>query len=180
VSDPRDSGRRPPERVRRDASEARDGDHTPRTRDVALRRLRSANRWLYAGSAGLTGLFTALAANAFPGKTIRSGSGSAAAITVKGEKSSSKESRQDGAKALQAPKRAPEAFEEEGAARIEAEEGGEFIEEGEEVREGEEGSEAEEARAREAVAEEEEALAREGAAREEEQVVEEPVVSGGS
>lgn len=52
--------------------------HTPRTRDAALRRLKSINRWLIAGSAALTGLFAAVAANAFPGRSIKSTSGTAA------------------------------------------------------------------------------------------------------
>ncbi len=40
-----------------------------RSRDAALRRLGRCNRWLLAGSATLTGAFTLLAAQAFPGKT---------------------------------------------------------------------------------------------------------------
>src|ERR1700722_20334312 len=39
-------------------------------RDAALRRLRRANRWLIAGAAAATGLFTEVAAQAFPGRTI--------------------------------------------------------------------------------------------------------------
>ena len=46
--------------------------HTTRTRDAALRRLAHANRWLIAGSAALTGAFTAVAANAFPGRAVKS------------------------------------------------------------------------------------------------------------
>jgi hypothetical protein len=45
--------------------------HTARTRDAALRRLAHANRWLIAGSAALTGAFTAVAANAFPGRVFK-------------------------------------------------------------------------------------------------------------
>ncbi|HXB65770.1 MAG TPA: hypothetical protein VNV42_12950 [Solirubrobacteraceae bacterium] len=45
--------------------------HTSRTRDAALRRLRHANRWLIGGSAALTGVLTAVAASAFPGKTLK-------------------------------------------------------------------------------------------------------------
>jgi hypothetical protein len=41
--------------------------HTSHSRDAALRRLRSTNRWLIAGSALLTGLFTEFAASAFSG-----------------------------------------------------------------------------------------------------------------
>jgi hypothetical protein len=48
--------------------------HTPRSRDAALRRLSRVNRWLIAGSAVLTGVLTDVAANAFPGHTIRKGS----------------------------------------------------------------------------------------------------------
>jgi len=44
---------------------------TTRTRDVALRRLAHVNRWLIAGSAALTGAFTAVAAGAFPGRTAK-------------------------------------------------------------------------------------------------------------
>ena len=45
--------------------------HTSRSRDAALRRLSRANRWLIAGSATLTGVLTAVAASAFPGKTLK-------------------------------------------------------------------------------------------------------------
>lgn len=45
--------------------------HTTRTRDAALRRLRRLNRWLIAGSAVLTGAFTAVAANAFSGRNVK-------------------------------------------------------------------------------------------------------------
>jgi hypothetical protein len=45
--------------------------HTSRSRDAALRRLRRVNRWLIAGSATLTGVLTAVAASAFPGKTVK-------------------------------------------------------------------------------------------------------------
>ncbi len=55
-----------------------DPDHTPRSRDAALRRLARANRWLLAGSAALTGVLTAVAASAFPGKTLKTTDGSAA------------------------------------------------------------------------------------------------------
>jgi hypothetical protein len=46
--------------------------HTSRSRDAALRRLTSTNRWLIAGSAVLTGLLTDVAANAFSGHTKQS------------------------------------------------------------------------------------------------------------
>jgi hypothetical protein len=48
--------------------------HTVRTRDAALRRLGRTNRWLIAGSAALTGVLTDVAANAFPGHSVRKAS----------------------------------------------------------------------------------------------------------
>ena len=56
-----------------------DNGHTPRSRDAALRRLARANRWLIAGSVTLTGALTAVAANAFPGRTLKTTGGSASA-----------------------------------------------------------------------------------------------------
>jgi hypothetical protein len=44
--------------------------HSALARDAALRRLRSVNRWLIAGSVALTGVLTEVAAQAFPGKTL--------------------------------------------------------------------------------------------------------------
>ena len=41
-------------------------------RDEGLRRLARAKRWLLTGAFTLTGVLTAVAANAFPGKTISS------------------------------------------------------------------------------------------------------------
>ncbi len=55
-----------------------DNIHTPRSRDEALRRLGRVNRWLIAGTAVLTGVLTDVAANAFPGHTIRKSSSRAA------------------------------------------------------------------------------------------------------
>ncbi|HWX45788.1 MAG TPA: hypothetical protein VNY52_10765, partial [Solirubrobacteraceae bacterium] len=49
--------------------------HTTRSRDVALRRLAHCNRWLIAASAALTGVLTAVAASAFPGKTLKTAAG---------------------------------------------------------------------------------------------------------
>jgi hypothetical protein len=42
-----------------------------RSRDAALRRLRNANRWLIAASVAATGVLTEVAAQAFPGRTIK-------------------------------------------------------------------------------------------------------------
>ena len=40
-------------------------------REAGLRKLVLARRWIVAASVTLTGVFTAVAANAFPGKTIK-------------------------------------------------------------------------------------------------------------
>lgn len=80
-------------------------EHTPRTRDAALRRLRSANRWLIAGSVTLTGVFAAVAANAFPGKTLKASGATTRTGTGK-----------SGAKShLRAPARSPQPGEQEGS-----------------------------------------------------------------
>lgn len=75
--------------------------HTPRTRDAALRRLAKSNRWLIAGSAALTGIFTAVAANAFPGHTLKNGAANSRAHT--------------GAGASEPPLKAPESGAESGS-----------------------------------------------------------------
>ena len=49
--------------------------HTPATRDAALRRLARAKRWLLAGTAALTGVLAAVAAGAFPGKSVNGAAG---------------------------------------------------------------------------------------------------------
>jgi hypothetical protein len=46
--------------------------HTTHTRDAALRQLGRTNRVLIAAAVGLTGVLSDVAANAFPGKTIKS------------------------------------------------------------------------------------------------------------
>lgn len=45
--------------------------HSTNLRDAALRRLGRLNRWLIAGSVALTAVFADIAANAFPGKTLK-------------------------------------------------------------------------------------------------------------
>jgi hypothetical protein len=45
--------------------------HTTHTRDAALRDLQRINRWMIAGSVILTGVLSDVAANAFPGKTVK-------------------------------------------------------------------------------------------------------------
>jgi hypothetical protein len=50
--------------------------HTTHTRDAALRDLHRINRWMIAGSVVLTGVLSDVAANAFPGKTVKQSSAS--------------------------------------------------------------------------------------------------------
>lgn len=85
--------------------------HTARTRDAALRRLAKSNRWLIAGSAALTGVFTAVAANAFPGHTLKKG----AANTSAGSRTGGAAEGESGSSELRSPSQAPEAGSEPGA-----------------------------------------------------------------
>lgn len=149
-------------------------NHTPRSRDAALRRLASSNRWLIAGSTVLTGIFTAVAANAFPGHTVKTGS-------TAGARSEASKARRT--RALSKPAQAPESSEgaeegfesteasssEEGHSEVPAEEssGSEASSGAEESSGSEESVESTEPRSTEVEA-----------AREPE--VEAPVVSGGS
>jgi hypothetical protein len=84
--------------------------HTPSTRDAALSRLKSANRWLIGVSVALTGVFTAVAANAFPGRTIRSSGGSGTSATQQNSKST-----RSGSTRLRAPTSVPRSSEEQSA-----------------------------------------------------------------
>jgi hypothetical protein len=45
--------------------------HTTHTRDSAVRRLSLSTRWMIAGSVALTGALSEVAAQAFPGKTLK-------------------------------------------------------------------------------------------------------------
>jgi outer membrane biosynthesis protein TonB len=65
-----------------------------RARDAGLRKLVLAKRWLLAGSVTLTGGLTAILANAFPGRTIKS-SDAGAANVGHSSKASSKASTPD-------------------------------------------------------------------------------------
>lgn len=64
----------PPEPRRRTPGEPQ----TPTSRDAGLRRLALCRRWLLAGTATLTGALAAVAANAFPGKAVKTTTGTAA------------------------------------------------------------------------------------------------------
>lgn len=96
--------------------------HHPRTRDVALQRLKSLNRWLIAGSAALTGVLTAVAANAFPGHTLKSHTTATGARSAKG---GSATGGQTGSTHLRGPSRAPESSEESGTGATESSSGAE-------------------------------------------------------
>jgi hypothetical protein len=82
-------------------------------REAGLRRLLLAKRWILAGSVTVTGLLAGVAANAFPGKTIKTGPSSSA-----GEQSSSEASPTaaepyvEEAEALTPPAESPEYVEE--------------------------------------------------------------------
>lgn len=80
--------------------------HSPNTRDAALRRLASLNRWLIAASAALTGLFAAVAATAFPGKTVKARAGATQA-----HKGGAASGAHSGSSRLRAPAKAPESSE---------------------------------------------------------------------
>jgi hypothetical protein len=87
------------------------GTSSPRARDFALRRLTACSRWLIAGSLALTGVFSELAASAFPGKAVKAGSAhratpAAAKARVQHE---SHVHREPPSSSLQAPAQAPTA-----------------------------------------------------------------------
>src|SRR5665213_3095169 len=85
--------------------------HSSHLRDAGLRRLVLTKRWLLAGSVTLTGVFTAVAANAFPGKTIKS-SGARATNAGHSSKTStphqSTQNSQGSSCSLQPPAQAPQ------------------------------------------------------------------------
>ncbi|HTC58508.1 MAG TPA: hypothetical protein VK691_00135 [Solirubrobacteraceae bacterium] len=79
--------------------------HRPtNARDAALRRLSTANRWLVAGSVAFTGIFAEVAAQAFPGKTLK-----ASSTTRSPTHDTHKSSSSTTSKSLQPPAQAPEA-----------------------------------------------------------------------
>jgi hypothetical protein len=79
--------------------------HNSDSRNAALRRLGRVNRWLLAGSAALTGAFTAVAASAFPGRAAKAGAVTGAvhrsAVAPRGSSHASR--------ALEPPAEAPQA-----------------------------------------------------------------------
>jgi len=87
--------------------------HTTHTRDAALRQLQRLNRWMIAGSVVLTGVLADVAANAFPGKTIKHTT--APSATKTGSTNSSSGSKKTSTGVLRAPTQAPKSSESESA-----------------------------------------------------------------
>jgi hypothetical protein len=79
--------------------------HTTHTRDAALRELNRINRWVIAGSVVLTGVLADVAANAFPGKTVKSAGAKASKAHTKHSGSASHTTTG----VLRAPEQAPQA-----------------------------------------------------------------------
>jgi hypothetical protein len=80
--------------------------HSSQTRDAALRRLTSANRWLIAASVALTGILAEVAAQAFPGKRLASAS---AATTKRHASAPATRERSPQSREFHPPEAAPEA-----------------------------------------------------------------------
>jgi hypothetical protein len=81
-------------------------------RDVALRRLRLAKRWVLAVSLALTGALAWLAANAFPGKTIKApAAGGGTGQSAAGSSSSAGASSEGSSSSVTSPEQAPQAAE---------------------------------------------------------------------
>lgn len=78
--------------------------HSKSSRDAALRRLRRLNRWLIAGSVALTAVFAEVAANAFPGKTLKTTGASKAGTNSASPKTSTQAVKPP----VQAPTATPE------------------------------------------------------------------------
>jgi hypothetical protein len=90
------------------------GDRQLIKRDAALRKLTRINRWLIAGSVALTGALAEVAAQAFPGKTVKT----AAGASGKAGAAKRHTGRASGSPAPQPPAQAPQsAPESSGSAR---------------------------------------------------------------
>lgn len=84
--------------------------HSSRARDAGLRQLALTKRWLLAGSLSLTGMLTAVAAHAFPGKTVKPSSAQPTSVRHSGEPSTSHqhEHTQESPSSLKSATKAPE------------------------------------------------------------------------
>jgi hypothetical protein len=88
--------------------------HSAQARDAGLGKLTLIRRWLIAGSVTLTGVLTAVAAHAFPGKTVTPSGGQVQNSGQSSEASASSSSgsaTQDSEASLGAPAQTPEAAE---------------------------------------------------------------------
>jgi len=85
----------------------RERSHTTHTRDEALRGLHRINRWMIAGSVALTAVLADVAANAFPGKTVKRSPASSSAAQTNAHRSS----QQTSTGVLRAPEQAPRSSE---------------------------------------------------------------------
>jgi hypothetical protein len=84
------------------------------TREAGLRKLLLAKRWIVALSVTLTGVLAAVAANAFPGKTIKTGAPAGGSERGAVGASSSGEPSGEGAPgSLEPPEQAPQSGEEQ-------------------------------------------------------------------
>lgn len=77
--------------------------HTTHSRDSAVRRLSLSTRWMIAGSVALTGALSEVAAQAFPGKTLKAGGSHASSAA----KARAVHKSQGSSSSLAAPSRAP-------------------------------------------------------------------------
>lgn len=82
-------------------------------REVALNRLLRAKRWILALSVTLTGVFTALAANAFPGKTLHTHASGGKSESGAGEPNSARTSSEASSGSVTAPEQAPQSGEQQ-------------------------------------------------------------------
>jgi hypothetical protein len=90
-------------------------------REAGLRKLVLARRWLVAASVTLTGVFTAIAANAFPGKSIKpSSSQPATEASPSTRQQQSTESSETSSGSVTPPEQAPQSSEGQEAAPTEA------------------------------------------------------------
>lgn len=89
---------------------------TTNVRDAALRRLGRLNRWLIAGSVALTGIFTEVAASAFPGRTIKASAASRSSTRSQRLEHSGDDGSAATTEPVQPPEQAPQSSPTEGSA----------------------------------------------------------------
>lgn len=83
-------------------------------REMALRRLSRTKRWILAASVALTGALAGVAANAFPGKTIKGpAAGTSSEPGTTGPSSSTESSSEDSSGSLTPPEQTPQTAEPE-------------------------------------------------------------------